>query len=153
MKVAYGGSELFQRKIDKLTGGAVVDWDDRAFRRKLYDTISKVNNRGALRLKRKAKSIVRQHAYDTGALYRSIQVHRSKHQSMAAFGRDHKVATDWILYAGDDEVDYVGHVELGRYFKDTRKRIAAVPFMRQAAADTRRWMRPRMIAALRSAIK
>ena len=153
MQSMFGGSDLFQRRIEKLVGGAVIDWDDKAFRIKLYDAISKVNHRGALKLKRKARSIVRMRAYDTGALMRSIKVYQSKYQSMAAFGRGHKVATDWIISAGGDDAPYVGHVELGRYFKDTGRRIAAVPFMRQASADTRRWMRPRMIAALRSAIK
>ena len=151
--VMFGGSELFQRKIEKLAGGAVIHWDDKAFRAKLYDAISKVNKRGALRLKRKARSIVRMRAYDTGALMNSIEVYRSKYQSMAAFGRDHKVSTDWIISAGGDTASYVGHVELGRYFQDTGTRVPAVPFMRQAAADTRKWMRPRMKSALRAAIK
>ena len=108
---------------------------------------------GALRIKRKARSIVRMRAYDTGALMKSINVKPSKYQYSGSAGLGRKIYTEWLIMAGGDSADYVGHVELGRYFKDTGRRVAAVPFMRQAAADTRRWLRPRMVAALRSAIK
>ena len=144
---------LFQRTIDKLVGGAKIDWNSGPVLRKIEDTIAKVNKRGALRIKRKARSIVRMRAYDTGALMNTINVKPSQFQFGGAGVVQGKVYTEWLVMAGGDEAPYVGHVELGRYFKDTGNRVAAVPFMREAAADTRRWMRPRMISALRSAIK
>ena len=65
-----------------------------------------------------------------------------------------KIYSEWVISAGnEDEVDYARLVEVGRYFKNTNNRVAAVPFMRQAAADTRKWMRSRMVSALRAAIK
>jgi len=147
---------LYQRTIDKLVGGGKIDWNSGPVLRKIEDTIAKVNKRGALRIKRKARSIVRMRAYDTGALMKSINAYPSKHQYSASTGLRRKIYSEWVISAGDDEkdgVDYARLVEVGRYFKNTGNRVAAVPFMRQAAADTRRWMRPRMAAALRSAIK
>ena len=144
---------LYQRKIDKLVGGGKIDWNSGPVLRKIEETISAVNKRGVLRLKRKEISIVRSRAYDTGALMKTIKVYESKFGYSASVSFQKKARYSWVLYAGSDDVDYAGHVELGRYFKDTGKRVAAVPFMRQAAADTRRWLRPRMKAALRSAIK
>ena len=144
---------LYKRTIDKLVGGGKIDWNSGPVLRKIEDTIAKVNKRGALRIKRKARSIVKMRAYDTGALMNSIKVHVSKFGYSASVAYQKKARYDWVIYAGNEKVDYAGHVELGRYFKDTGRRVAAVPFMRQAAADTRRWMRPRMASALRSAIK
>jgi len=148
---------LYQRKIDKLVGGGKIDWDSGPVLRKIEETIAKMNKRGALKMKRKARSIVRQRAYYTGALMETINVYPSKYQYGGSIGLGKKIYTEWTIWAGGHAkgkiVDYVGHVELGRYFKDTGKRVAAVPFMRQAAADTRRWLRPRMVSALRAAIK
>jgi hypothetical protein len=145
---------LYQRKIDKLVGGGRIDWNSGPVLKKIEETIAAVNKRGALRIKRKARSIVRQRAYDTGALMKSINAYPSKHQYSASTGLSRKIYSEWVISAGDeDEVDYARLVEVGRYFKNTGNRVAAVPFMRQAAADTRRWMRPRMIAALKAAIK
>ena len=144
---------LYKRKIDKLVGGAKIDWNSAPVLRKIEETMAAVNKRGALRLRRKARSIVRMRAYDTGALMKTIKAYESRWGYKASVGYQKKAHYDWVIYAGSDKVDYAGHVELGRYFEDTGKRVAAVPFMRQAAADTRRWMRPRMKAALRSAIK
>ena len=147
------GGFLYKRTIDKLVGGGKIDWNSGPVLRKIENTIAKVNKRGALRIKRKARSIVRMRAYDTGALMKSINAYPSKFEFSGSVKYSRKIYTEWVIGAGNEKVDYAGHVELGRYFKDTGKRIAAVPFMRQAAADTRRWMRPRMVAALRSAIK
>jgi len=147
------GGFLYQRTIDKLVGGGKIDWNSGPVLRKIEDTIAKVNKRGALRIKRKARSIVRMRAYDTGALMNSINAWPSKFQYSGSVRYSKKVYTEWVIGAGNNKVDYAGHVELGRYFQDTGRRIAAVPFMRQAAADTRRWMRPRMKSALRAAIK
>ena len=147
---------LYQRTIDKLVGGGKIDWNSGPVLRKIEDTIAKVNKRGALRIKRKARSIVRMRAYHTGALRDSIKAEVSKFGYSASVAFQKKARYEWVIYAGDDEkdgVDYARLVEVGRYFKDTGRRVAAVPFMRQAAADTRRWMRSRMVSALRSAIK
>ena len=129
---------LYRRTIDKLVGGGKIDWNSGPVLKKIEETIAKVNKRGALRIKRKARSIVRMRAYDTGALMKSINVKPSKYQYSGSVGLGRKIYTEWIIGAGDNKVDYAGHVELGRYFQDTGRRIAAVPFMRQAAADTRR---------------
>jgi hypothetical protein len=145
---------LYQRKIDKLVGGGRIDWNSGPVLKKIEETIAAVNKRGALRIKRKARSIVRQRAYDTGALMKSINAYPSKHQYSASTGLSRKIYSEWVISAGDeDEVDYARLVEVGRYFKNTGNRVAAVPFMRQAAADTRRWLRPRMVSALKAAIK
>jgi len=145
---------LYRRTIDKLVGGGEIDWNSGPVLRKIEDTIAKVNKRGALRIKRKARSIVRMRAYDTGALMKSINAYPSKHQYSASTGLSRKIYSEWVISAGnEDEVDYARLVEVGRYFENTNNRVAAVPFMRQAAADTRRWMRPRMKSALRAAIK
>jgi len=147
---------LYRRKIDKLVGGGKIDWNCAPVLKKIEETVAKVNKRGALRIKRKARSIVRMRAYDTGALMKSINAYPSKHQYSASTGLSRKIYSEWVISAGDDEkdgVDYARLVEVGRYFENTGKRVAAVPFMRQAAADTRRWMRSRMVSALRSAIK
>ena len=145
---------LYQRKIDKLVGGGKIDWNSGPVLRKIEETIAKVNKRGALRIKRKARSIVRMRAYDTGNLMKSINAYPSKHQYSASTGLSRKIYSEWVISAGDEnEVDYARLVEVGRYFENTGNRVAAVPFMRQAAADTRRWMRSRMVSALRSAIK
>ena len=145
---------LYRRKIDKLVGGGKIDWNSGPVLKKIEETVAKVNKRGALRIKRKARSIVRMRAYDTGALMKSINAYPSKHQYSASTGFSRKIYSEWVISAGDEnEVDYARLVEVGRYFENTGNRVAAVPFMRQAAADTRRWMRSRMVSALRSAIK
>jgi len=145
---------LYRRKIDKLVGGGKIDWNCAPVLKKIEETVAKVNKRGALRIKRKARSIVRMRAYDTGALMKSINAYPSKHQYSASTGLSRKIYSEWVISAGnEDEVDYARLVEVGRYFENTGNRVAAVPFMRQAAADTRRWMRSRMVSALRSAIK
>ena len=144
---------LYRRTIDKLVGGGEIDWNSGPVLRKIEDTIAKVNKRGALRIKRKARSIVRMRAYDTGALMNSINAWPSKYEYSGSIKYGRKIYTEWVIGAGNNKVDYAGHVELGRYFQDTGRRVAAIPFLRQAAADTRKWMRPRMKAALRAAIK
>ena len=62
---------LYRRSIEKLAGGAVIDWNSGPMLEKLETAIARVNKRGALRVKRKARSIIRQRAYETGALYDS----------------------------------------------------------------------------------
>ena len=150
-KVSHRGGDLFQRKITKLAGGAVVDWDDRDVRVRIYSALEKANKKGAKTLERIAKRIVRERAYDTGALYSTIKAYPSKTNVMRAFGRK-KVGYDWIIYAGGDKAPYVGHVELGRYFKDTETRVEAVPFMRTAAARTRKIMRKMVPYYIRKAL-
>lgn len=141
-EIADKYSSLYRRKIEKIVGGAVVDWNCGPVLKKMERAITKVNKRGALRVKRKARGMVKQRAYKSGALMSSINMMPSKYQD-----------TDWLVKAGGDTADYVMHVETGRYFKDTNTRVAAVPFMRTAAASTRKWLRPRMKAALQRAIR
>lgn len=144
---------LYKRRIDKLAGGVVIDWNSGPVLEKIETAISKVNKRGALRVKRKARSIVKMQAYKTGDLQGTINAKPSKFQYSGSVGLQKKIYTEWLIMAGGDKAPYVGHVELGRYFKTTGTRVAPVPFMRQAAADTRKWLRPRMKEAIRRAIK
>lgn len=139
-KISHVGGDLFQKKITRLAGGAVVDWDDREVRVKIYNAIKNANKQGAKILERTARRIVRQDAYDTGALHSTIKAYPGKTSTMKSFGSK-KIGYDWIVYAGGDKASYVGHVELGRYFKDTETRVEAVPFMRKAATKTRKIMR------------
>lgn len=143
---------LFRRKIDKLAGGAVVDWDSSIVLDKIEGAIARMNKRGALRVKRKARSIIRQRAYETGALYKSVNAYPSKYQYSGSAKLHGQVYTEWVIMAGGEGADYAMHVETGRYFKDTNSRVAAVPYMRSAAANTRKWMRPRMKDAIRRAL-
>jgi hypothetical protein len=143
---------LFRRKIDKLAGGAVIDWNSGPVLIRIEKAIAKVNKRGALRVKRKARGMIRQRAYETGDLYKSIKAYPSKYQYSGSIKLKRRVYTEWVIMAGGDSADYAMHVETGRYFKDTKTRVAAVPFMRSAAASTRKWLRPRMKDAIRRAI-
>jgi len=143
---------LFRRKITKLAGGAVVDWNSGPVIEKIETAIAKVNKRGALRIKRKARGMIRQRAYETGDLYKSIDAYPSKYQYSMSVGLGKRVYTEWVIMAGNSNVDYAMHVETGRYFKDTKRRVNAVPFMRSAAANTRKWLRPRMKDAIRRAL-
>jgi hypothetical protein len=147
------GGILFHRKIYKLTGGAKVDWNDREVRVKIYKTISMMNRLAARKVERKAKRIVAKEAYDTGALYRSIKAVPLESQLARLFGRERRPVYAWNIVAGDnDKIDYAGHVELGRYYKETERRVAAVPFMRKATVYARKWLRPRMKVALKRAL-
>ena len=143
---------LFRRKIEKLAGGAVIDWNSGPVIEKIEGAIARVNKRGALRVKRKARSIVMQRAYETGALMQSIKAMPSRYKYSGSVGLKKQVYTEWIIMAGGDTADYAMHVETGRYFKDTGNRVGAVPFMRTAAANTRKWLRPRMKDAIRRAL-
>lgn len=148
---------LFRRKIDKLAGGAVVDWDSGPVVEKIETAIAKMNHRGALRVKRKARSILAPHKR-SGDLSKSIKAYPSKYQYSAGIGYQKKIYTEWVIYAGNEKVDYAGHVELGwatfydKERTDFKARSNAIPFMRSAAADTRKWMRPRMVAAIKRAL-
>lgn len=144
---------LFKRKVTKLANGARIEWDDVKVRKKIYRAIEKTNARGARKLGRVARSIVRQRAYNTGALFRSIKSGPIKHPPMKIFGRYKRAGFAWFVSAGGDMAPYVLSVEAGRYFKETGNRVPAVPFMRRASALTRKWLRPRMIDAIKRAIK
>ena len=133
---------IYRRQITKLAGGAVIDWNSGPVLKKIERAVAKTNKRGALRVKRKAISMVRKRAYETGALMKSIKMASSKYSKL-----------DSIVMAGGDDVPYARAIERGRFFKEAGTRIAPVPFMRQAAADTRKWMKPRMKEAIRRAIR
>ena len=144
---------LYRRKIDKLAGGAKIDWNSGPMLERIETAIATVNKRGSLRVKRKARGLIRQRAYDTGALYKSVKAFPSKYQYSGSIKLHGRVYTEWLIIAGGDSADYAGDVELGRYFKSTGTRVAAIPFMRSAAANTRKWLRPRMKDAIRRAIR
>jgi len=144
---------LFKRKIDKLAGGAVVDWNSGPVVEKIEKAIARENKRGAYKLMGNARMIVKQQAYDTGALMRSITAAPSKFGYSASVSYQKKVMIKWVVWAGNENIDYAGHVELGRYFKDAGTRVPAVPYMRSAAAKTRKWLRPRMKEAIRRALR
>ena len=84
---------LFRRKIEKLAGGAVIDWNSGPVIEKIEGAIAKVNKRGALRVKRKARSIVMQRAYETGALMQSIKAMPSKYNYSGSVGLKRQVYT------------------------------------------------------------
>ena len=144
---------LYRRSIEKLANGATIDWNSGPMLDRLETAIAKVNKRGALRVKRKARSIIRQRAYKTGDLYRSVKAFPSKYQYSGSVKLHGRVYTEWLIMAGDEKTDYAMHVETGRYFKDTGKRVNAVPYMRQAASSTRKWLRPRMKEAIKRALR
>jgi hypothetical protein len=154
---------LYRRKIDKLAGGAVIDWNAGPVVERIEKAIAKVNKRGALRVKRKARSLIRQRAYKSGDLYKSVKVSPSKYQHITGKFKG-RTYTDWIITAGGDRADYAGHIELGFYHKSATPRskmkgaklgkwMYARPYMRPAAANTRKWLRPRMKEAIRRAIR
>ena len=151
--MAVQDTNLYRRDIEKLAGGAVIDWNSGPVLKRIEIAVAKVNKRGALRVKRKARSIVRSRAYKTGDLYNTIKEIPSKHQSIKTHGKGY---ADWLIMAGDERTGkalYASAVEKGRYFKKAGTRIDAVPFMRQAASNTRKWLKPRMKAAIRQAIR
>jgi len=137
---------LYRRNITKLANGAKIDWNSGPVVKGIEKAVLLVNKRGARRVKRMAQGILRRQAYDNGDLYRSIEINRSRYQ----YG-------DWIISAGNEKVDYAMHIEAGWYHKRARKRVGAkpgkwvyaVPYMRTSAASTRKWMKPRMEAAIR----
>lgn len=145
---------LNRRNITKLAGGAVVDWNSGPVVKAIEKAVLRVNKRGALRVKRLAKGIVKNKAWWSGDLYRSIKMGPSKY----SYG-------DWIVSAGNEKVDYAMHIEAGWYHitsqaKKTRpgktgggKWIYAQPYMRPAAASTRKWMKRQMENAVRRAIR
>ena len=77
----------------------------------------------------------------------------SKYQFAGSVKLQGRVYTEWLIMAGNDQIDYAMHVETGRYFEETGKRVNAVPFMRQAASSTRKWLRPRMKEAIKRALR
>ena len=135
-----------KRSIERLVGGAVVVWDCKKVLTEIEKAISRVNKRAAFRVERLAKSIVMREAYDTGALHRSIQAKRSEYQESSE-------RYNWLITAGGGEVDYAMHVETGRYFKSTNKRIEPVPFLRRATTEVKRDIYWLMRRELRRAIK
>ena len=152
--VSVGTSELYRRNITKLAGGAVVDWDSSKVVKGIEKAVLTVNKRAALRVKRLAMGIVRNKAYWSGDLMKSIKVSPSKY----SYG-------DWVVSAGNEKVDYAMHIETGWYFitsqtKKTRsgktgggKWIYAQPYMRPAAASTRKWIKRQMVNEIRRVIK
>jgi hypothetical protein len=151
--MAIQDTNLYRRKIEKLAGGAVIDWNSGPVLKRIETAIAKVNKRGALRVMRKARGMVRNRAYETGNLYQSIKAVPSKYQYSGSVKLQGRVYTEWLIIAGGSTADYAMHVETGRYFKDSGTRIAAVPYMRSAASNTRKWLRPRMKDAIRRAIR
>ena len=152
--VGVGTDEVYRRHITELAGGAVVDWNSGPVVKGIEKAVLKVNRRAALRIKRLAMGIVRNKAYWSGDLMKSFKVSPSKY----SYG-------DWIVSAGNKKVDYAMHIETGWYFitsqtKKTRvgktgggKWIRAQPYMRPAAASTRKWMKRQMINEIRRVIK
>ena len=152
--VGISTSELYRRNITKLAGGAVVDWNSGPIVKGIEKAVLTVNRRGAMRVKRLAMGIVRNKAYWSGDLMKSIKVSPSKY----SYG-------DWVVSAGNEKVDYAMHIETGWYFitsqtKKTRsgktgggKWIYAQPYMRPAAASTRKWIERQMVNEIRRVIK
>ena len=49
------GGFLFKRKIDKLVGGASIEWNDVDVRKKIWRAIDSTNKWGAIRMRREMK--------------------------------------------------------------------------------------------------
>jgi hypothetical protein len=154
---------LYKRKIEKLAGGAVIDWNSGPVLERIETAIAKVNKRGALRVLRKARGNVKRYAYDDGDLYKSLRIYKSKYQYFTGGFKERKY-TDWVISAGNEKVDYAAHIEMGFYHKKATPRskkagakqgkwMYARPYMRSAASNTRKWLRPRMKDAIRRAIR
>ena len=160
----YGGF-LYQRKIDKLVGGAVIDWDSGPMLKRIEIAIAEVNTAAAKRIEKLAKVLVPK---KSGDLRDTIKAYPSKFQYSGSVGLKKQVYSEWVISAGSVEVDYAAHVELGwgRHERDTTgkhkldnegKKIFMYAaqgkgYMRKAAANTRKWTRKRMINALKRAI-
>jgi hypothetical protein len=145
---------LYRRNITKLAGGAVIDWDSSHVVKGIEKAIAAVNKRGARRVRRIARGMLRGKSFDSGALYKSISIRRSK------YDRD-----DWIVAAGGKKAPYAMHIEAGWYHITSQAKKARVgktgggkwvyaqPYMRPAAASTRKWLKPRMEAAIRRVLR
>ena len=57
---------LYRRRIEKIAGGAKIDWNAKPVIDKLEAAIARTNKRGALKLKRTMRTYIAQRAYDTG---------------------------------------------------------------------------------------
>ena len=168
----YGGF-LYQRKIDKLVGGGKIDWNSGPVLERIERTIAKVNTAAAKRIERLAKRNV---SVKSGDLKDTIKAYPSKYNYSGSVGLGRKIYSEWVVSAGggSKEVDYARLVEVGwakferdsggkhtlrfntQNQKDEKIFMFAAKgkgYMRKAAADTRKWTRRIMVAALRSAIK
>lgn len=160
MRELQGGGILYRRKIQKVVGGAKIDWNSGPVLKKIETTIAKMNALAALKTKRKAMRLV---PYASGDLHDSIEAYPSKYTDAGFFFRHYKaIKVDWIVSAGSNEIDYAAKVELGwgKFKKGYKKGskegwlygAQARPFMRPAAAYARKWLRRRMKDAIRRAL-
>ena len=161
----YGGF-LYQRKIDKLVGGGEIDWNSGPVLRKIEDTIAAVNSATARRIERVAKMNV---PVKSGDLRDTIKAYPSKYNYSGSVGLGRKVYSEWVVSAGNEEVDYARLVEVGwarferdsggEHIKDAEGKnifmyaAQGKGFMRRAAANARKWARREMVSRLRAAIK
>ena len=144
--VKRGGGFLHKSSLKKFVGkeGYQLDWNDKDIIRKLDNEINKIVKVGARGVGALAKSMV---PVDSGDLRSSIDVRKSQYQKSGVLNR--RAYVEWLISAGDNQVDYASHVELGRYFKDSGKRIPAVPFIRRPLSIMRKKMRRLFINRLR----
>jgi hypothetical protein len=161
----YGGF-LYQRKIDKLVGGGRIDWNSGPVLRKIEGTVAAVNSAAARRIERVAKMFV---PVKSGDLKDTIKAYPSKYNYSGSVGLGRKVYSEWVVSAGNEEVDYARSVEVGwakferdsggQHIKDAEGKnifmhaAKGKGFMRKAAANARKWTRREMISRLRAAIK
>ena len=146
MALVRGGGFLHKSSLKKFVGkeGYQLDWNDKDIIRKLDNEINKIVKVGARGVGALAKSMV---PVDSGDLRSSIDVRKSQYQKSGVLNR--RAYVEWLISAGDNQVDYASHVELGRYFKDSGKRIPAVPFIRRPLSIMRKKMRRLFINRLR----
>jgi len=141
------GGFLFKRSVKKIVEGAELEWrgDETVFA--VNNVLNRVIQIGANLVLGTAKGIVASKAYDSGDLYDSIKAEKSRFRNPIQAGRP---VTEFVITAGDDtDVDYAFQVEGGRYYKDTGKRVPAVPFMRQAMSKNKRKIRQMFINRLK----
>ena len=141
------GGFLHKRELKKFVGaqGYELDWNDKEAVEKLDREINKVIEIGAKAIEALAKRMV---PVDSGSLRDTIKAHPSKYEKTGILNR--RAFVEWVVAAGNEtDVDYAGHVELGRYFKDSNARVPAVPFIRRPAAIMKKKLRRLLINRLR----
>ena len=142
------GGFLFKRSVKKLVEGAELEWRGDETVAVVDSVLARVARIGSALVAGTAKAIVSSKAYNTGDLYRSIDVEKSRYRNPIEVGRP---VTEYLITAGDDkDIDYAFQVEAGRYYEETGTRVPAVPFMRQAFSKNKRKIRQMFINRLKS---
>jgi hypothetical protein len=139
------------KKFVRSKFGYELDFDATDILGKIETEISKAAETGAKAISVGAKGNIRPHNV-TGKLYRTIKVQPSKFVSGIGL-INRRAHLEWLVKAGDNEVDYAMHVETGWYNEKTGKRSPAIPFMRTAIARARQLVRNLFISRLKRILR